>query len=137
MYAAKIRGSTMNQTVTFPFGKGSLSFSLPAENLAAVLGPNPVPPCADPHAEIERALEHPLGTPRLEEFLRPADRVVILVDDYTRATPVSLILQHLLKRFLHPCRPPFRPLRRRLLIHLRPQGSEYSSSFRCFPGYPG
>ena len=88
----------MNQTIPLPFGKGSLSFSVPAENLAAVLAPNPVPACADPHAEIERALENPLGAPRLEETVRSSDRVVILVDDYTRATPVPLILPHLLKR---------------------------------------
>ena len=99
----------MEQTVTLPFGKSSLSFSLPAENLAAVLGPNPVAACADPHAEVERALDNPLGAARLEETVHAADRVVILVDDYTRATPVPLILPHLLKR-LQACGVPDRQI---------------------------
>jgi nickel-dependent lactate racemase len=47
---------------------------------------------------VEDALEHPIGTGRLEELLRPDDRVVILVDDITRPTPTARILPAILRR---------------------------------------
>jgi len=47
---------------------------------------------------IQEALEHPIGTPRLEEMLRPDQDVVILVDDATRPTPAAKILPLVLER---------------------------------------
>ena len=84
--------------VTLPYGKTQLNVEVPVANLAGVLWPGAVAPCADPHQEIEAALDHPLGTPPAEQLVRAGDRVLILIDDYTRGTPVALILPHLLRR---------------------------------------
>ncbi|MCU0596715.1 MAG: lactate racemase domain-containing protein [Desulfobacterota bacterium] len=43
------------------------------------------------------ALSKPIGSPRLEELLKPSSRVAIVVDDLTRHTPISDLLPGLLK----------------------------------------
>lgn len=43
-------------------------------------------------AEVRRALEHPIGSERVSEIAKAGDRVVILVDDWTRPTPTARIL---------------------------------------------
>jgi nickel-dependent lactate racemase len=47
---------------------------------------------------IEQALAAPIGSPTLESAVRPRDRVVIVVDDLSRTTPVREILPLVLKR---------------------------------------
>lgn len=47
---------------------------------------------------IRNALDHPIGAPRIEDLVKPGQRVCIISDDITRMTPVSLILQALLPR---------------------------------------
>jgi len=47
---------------------------------------------------IEEALEHPIGTGKLEEMLKASSHVVIMVDDITRPTPGARILPHVLQR---------------------------------------
>jgi len=69
---------------------------MPEANLTGVYSPQPIAPCADPAAEIGRALAHPLDTPPLSEMVQPHESVVILVDDHTRATPAAQILPPLL-----------------------------------------
>jgi nickel-dependent lactate racemase len=84
--------------VSIPYGKQQLSFNVPEKNLVGVLWPSPISACSNPHQEIEQALDHPLGTLRVEQIVSAGEKVLILVDDYTRGTPVPLILPHLLDR---------------------------------------
>ncbi len=44
-----------------------------------------------------QALSKPIGSPKLEELLKPSSKVAIVVDDLTRHTPVSDLLPGLLK----------------------------------------
>ena len=46
----------------------------------------------NPISLITKAIENPIGTPRLAEMVRPGYRVLILVDDLTRPTPQHVIL---------------------------------------------
>jgi nickel-dependent lactate racemase len=46
---------------------------------------------------VAEALSKPVGSPKLEELVKPASRVAIVVDDLTRHTPVSDLLPGLLK----------------------------------------
>ena len=46
---------------------------------------------------IANALAHPIDSPRLRDLGRGSDRVTILFDDNTRATPVALIVPWLLE----------------------------------------
>lgn len=86
----------MGREIQLPYGAGTLQFRLPEGNLAGVYTPQPVAACADPATEIVRALTHPLDTPPLSEIVKPNEKVVILVDDHTRATPAAQILSPLL-----------------------------------------
>ncbi|MEW6232755.1 MAG: nickel-dependent lactate racemase [Chloroflexota bacterium] len=85
--------------VTLPFtDMASLSFALDERNLGEVVRPAPVAAVPDEAAAITTALDAPLGTPALEEMVRPGQRVLILSDDNTRPTPVHKILPLVLER---------------------------------------
>jgi len=61
----------------------------------------PISGVSDPLQEIRRALENPIGSPRIEELARPGMEVVILFDDLQRPTPASLALPQILDRLNH------------------------------------
>lgn len=84
--------------VTFPFGDRSLSVDVPDRHLAEVLSPKPTRPLADLPGAIEAVLEQPIGQPRLEEWVRSSDRVLLVSDDITRLTPCDRIIPPLLDR---------------------------------------
>jgi nickel-dependent lactate racemase len=58
----------------------------------------PVPGVADPVQEIRRALDHPIGSPKIEELAHPGMEVALLFDDLQRPTPVHLVLPDILNR---------------------------------------
>jgi nickel-dependent lactate racemase len=75
-----------------PYGEGEITVKLPSRNLVGVILPNPTTPCADPLLEMRRSLQNPIGAPPLAEAARRANKVVIVADDLTRQTPVSLMI---------------------------------------------
>lgn len=85
--------------VWLPYGKTEICARIPAVNLLGLIEPKEKPGVADPRAEIERALKEPIGTKKLDEIVKAGDKVAIVVDDATRATPsylmVPLILDEL------------------------------------------
>jgi nickel-dependent lactate racemase len=86
--------------VTFASGQMSQQVSIPDANFMGVVQPaagadSGVMP---PESTIERAIDNPIGAPRLEKLLRPGSRVSILVDDITRPTPTRQMLAVLLPR---------------------------------------
>jgi nickel-dependent lactate racemase len=60
-----------------------------------------VPAVADPVQEIRRALDHSIGSPKIEELARPGMEVALLFDDLQRPTPVHLALPEILNRLNH------------------------------------
>lgn len=46
---------------------------------------------------IEDALEHPIGSKRLREIVKPGEKVVIVTSDITRPMPTDRVLPHILK----------------------------------------
>jgi nickel-dependent lactate racemase len=84
--------------IQLPYGDGALEFQIPEANLAGMYAPQSVAACGDPVTEILHALTHPLDTPVLPQIVRPGEKVVILVDDHTRVTPVAQILPLLLEQ---------------------------------------
>jgi len=86
------------QTVEIPWKGNPLSISLPENwELMGTLEPSPRAPVADAAAETERALNEPLGSPRLRDLVRPGARIALVIDDGSRPTPVA--------RLLPPCWP--------------------------------
>ena len=97
------------QVVSIPYGEQELRFEVPDSHPLAVLIPHfdreaaSLPPYQNVESEIRRALDEPIGSPPLSQFVREAlaqhrdtSRVVILVDDLTRPTPQGAILPILL-----------------------------------------
>ncbi len=86
-------------TLQLPWGKENMSMSLPANwRVTGVLEPAPAEPVADPQSEVTRALAQPVGMPRLGELVEAkvaggaSPRIVIVMDDGSRPTPVARIL---------------------------------------------
>ena len=75
------------------------TFSIPKGwNLISSEDKPPVPGVNDPIQEIRRALDHPFGSPKIEDLARPGMEVVLLFDDLQRPTPVYLALPEILNR---------------------------------------
>lgn len=85
--------------VIMPFtANESLALTLPWDDSDAVLRPQEVAAATNEDALIAASLDVPLGRPRLEEMVRPQHKVLIIIDDNTRPTPVARIMPHILER---------------------------------------
>lgn len=79
------------------FGAGVQKLTVPDENLIGVLLPNPVEVSLTGEAEVRRALENPIGTPRLGDIVHPGETVAIVTSDITRPMPSSVALPPVLE----------------------------------------
>src|SRR2546426_6571006 len=74
------------------------AFEIPDSNVLACLEPRAIEP-SRPAAELaEEALDHPIGSPPLEELVSARARVLVLVDDITRQTPAWALLPAVFRR---------------------------------------
>lgn len=81
------------------YGNEKQVFSVPTGwNLISAEDKPPVPGVDDPIKEIRRALDNPIGSPKIEELARPGMEVTLLFDDLQRPTPVHLALPEMLNR---------------------------------------
>ncbi len=84
-----------------------ISFSYPdvsplevaGANFLAILEPRAIEPSKPAEELVEDALDHPIGSPKVEEFIAPDSRVLFLVDDITRQTPAWALLPAIIRRF--------------------------------------
>jgi len=83
--------------VTIPYGHREISFTIPEKNFVEVLNPNVIELPPDEVKVIEKALNNPVGTERLEKIARRGGKTVIICDDMTRPTPAYKILPPLLR----------------------------------------
>lgn len=84
--------------ISFPFGRGHLSWSPPADlDVTLVDRPEP-PPLPDPVAAIEGALDAPLDTAPLEELARGAKTATIVITDSTRPCPDEMLVRAIVGR---------------------------------------
>jgi nickel-dependent lactate racemase len=80
--------------VRLDYGTEGLEVELPDER-TTVIEPAYPPGVADPMAELRRALDSPLGSPKLAELVNEGSRVAISVCDGTRAQPRERMLRAL------------------------------------------
>lgn len=73
-----------------------VTLRIPAANLLSTIAPSEVEPSPRPESEIVRAMHEPIGQPRLRDMVTGREKVIIVVDDFTRQTPADLILPRLL-----------------------------------------
>jgi nickel-dependent lactate racemase len=78
--------------VWLPYGKTEICARIPTRNYLGNIEPKEKEGVKDPRAEIERALNEPIGTQRLSELAKPDKKVAIVVNDQTRSTPSHLIV---------------------------------------------
>lgn len=82
----------------FPYGRGEMLWTPPAD-LQVVQIDRPEPePLADPVAGVEAALDAPIDTPRLEELAASARTATIVFTDATRPCPDHLLVARLAAR---------------------------------------
>jgi len=85
------------QTYQIPYSKTYLAFSLFPGMQATVAVSQPAQPIEDVPTAIQEALDHPIGTPPLQEIAKAGDRVCIVFTDITRASPDHQLVPALLR----------------------------------------
>lgn len=84
-----------------PYGKTWLGIDLPDDARVTVVEPRHVEGVSDQAGAVRDALRRPIGSPPLRELVKTSDRVGIIFNDITRATPYPIILPVLLGEINH------------------------------------
>src|SRR5690349_12692703 len=88
----------MPSTVQLAFGKKGVAASLPDGFEYIVLEAKSARPLPDANAEIEGALDAPIGSAPLATLARGKRSAAISVCDITRPAPNRIVLPHVLRR---------------------------------------
>ena len=83
-----------------PYDRSHLAVEIDDRNLAGVLVSKveSYHPSRPPNELVEDSLDHPIGSPRLEELVRGKKNIVIIDSDHTRPVPSHIITPILLRR---------------------------------------
>ena len=73
-----------DKTFTLKYGKGTVTFQIPEEQLLYEIKGRDRPAIEDLEGAYRHALDHPIDAPPLRELVRPGEQVAILVSDITR-----------------------------------------------------
>ena len=82
--------------LSFGFGAGIQEAEVPEKNLLGVLHANEVKLDLTGEAEVRRALEEPIGSPRLREIIKPGEKIAVVTSDITRPMPTYKVMPALL-----------------------------------------
>ena len=80
----------------FGFGTSTQVVEVPEKNLMGVLHANSVETDLTGEAEVRRALEAPIGSPRLREIVKPGEKIAVVTSDITRPMPTYKVMPALL-----------------------------------------
>jgi len=83
------------------YGKGTVSFSIPEEQILDVVLGKEYPALENLEAAYLNALDHPIDAPPLKEIIKPGDTVAITVSDITRAWQKNYLTLPLLINYLN------------------------------------
>ncbi len=78
-------------------GPGTQEVTVPDENLLEVLMPNEVTYDLTGQDEVRRALKNPIGSPGLDEIVKPGEKIVVISSDITRPMPTYVVMPVLLE----------------------------------------
>ena len=79
--------------VKLPLGKGEIEVEVP--NLMKIAMPRDVAPVPDPRLEIRRAIQNPIGSPRLKDIAKGKHSAAIVVNDITRPYPGGMMVEEI------------------------------------------
>jgi len=82
--------------IRLAYGKKGLEITLPEEGLT-IIEPKFVPGLSDERKTFIDSLRHPIGSPALEELIKPKDSIAIVFSDITRPVPNRKIIPWLLE----------------------------------------
>ncbi len=86
------------------YGKSKLNLHLPDEAEIEVIKPQKVEGLKDPEEAFRRALRDPVASRALKERAEASDRVGVIFNDITRATPNEIIIRSILEEIAHVSR---------------------------------
>lgn len=78
--------------ITLKIGTRSETVQVPEANLQGILTPNEVSVALTGEAEVWRALNEPIGTPRLRDIVHPGEKIAIITSDITRPMPTWKVM---------------------------------------------
>jgi nickel-dependent lactate racemase len=84
-------------TLSLPYGKGCLKAKIPAGNLLGTIVPREAAPGLGAQG-VDEALDHPIGSARLEDMAKPGMRACVLASDITRPAPSALMVPKVIER---------------------------------------
>ncbi|NQU03626.1 MAG: nickel-dependent lactate racemase [Syntrophaceae bacterium] len=87
----------MTQKYSVPYGKGNISFDLPAGMRGEIAVSRTFEPVSDVESAIGKALAKPIGTPPFRKMARMGDSVCIIFTDITRSCPEDLLVPAILR----------------------------------------
>jgi nickel-dependent lactate racemase len=78
--------------VTLPYLGKTLGFEIPEESTLEIVHKEDCTPLPDVVSAARDALQKPIAAKRIAEDVTPESKVIILVDDWTRATPAHVLI---------------------------------------------
>lgn len=85
-----------NTSMRLRYGRGSIAVSAPSSMPVGVYTSKQPKPEGGNDALVQRALDRPIGSPRLRDLARRGQRIAILCSDITRPCPTESLLPFLL-----------------------------------------
>jgi len=79
------------------FAKTHMKVAIDDQNLLGVLHANEVDVKLTGAQEVRRALENPIGTKKLQDLVKPGEKIVIITSDITRPLPSKVIIPCILE----------------------------------------
>jgi len=77
--------------VWLPYGSTEVCVRIPTVNLLDVIEPKRIDSAKNPQVEIRNALQSPLGVNRLDEMVKPEDKITVVIKDSGISTNQMLI----------------------------------------------
>lgn len=84
--------------IEVPYGKRRISAEIAEQNYLGTFASRIPEAAADEGAAVEEALDHPIGSPKLEDLARNKRSAVIITSDHTRPVPSRIIMPRILER---------------------------------------
>lgn len=88
------------KSINIGYGKGEISFKVDVDNLICELKANDIAVESTGLNEVMRALENPVGTPKLRDIVSKGETVCIVTSDITRPCPSSVMLPPVIDELL-------------------------------------
>lgn len=79
------------------FGNGLQTLEVPDANVSEILVPNEIGTSLSAEEAVLRALENPIGSPRLRDIVKPGEKIAIVTSDITRPMPTYAVMPFLFK----------------------------------------